>query len=63
MPSLGRMIMGWALSPEVWGGLKTASLLGGSIQNLGNPVDAEIGKISYSQLGHLFGNRILGAFE
>lgn len=44
-------------------GLKTASLLGGSIQNLGNLVDAETGKISYSQLGHLFGNRILGAFE
>ena len=44
-------------------GLKTASLLGCSIQNLGNLVAAEMGKISHSQFGYLFKNRILGALE
>lgn len=44
-------------------GLKTASFLGCSIQNLGNRVDAEMGKTSHSQSGHLFGNRILGVLE
>lgn len=44
-------------------GLKTASLLGCSIQNLGKLVDAEMGKISHSQFGHLFENRVLQALE